>query len=214
MIKVMLVDDLNLVRLGMKSLLKQLDDVEVVAEVSSGEEAIKFVKDSEIDVIVMDINMPGMGGIEATRRIHRLKPSIKILIVTAYTAEVYPARLLKAGASGFITKNSSLESLYKAIRSIHSNHQYVSPDVAQSIAIRHLSQSSLESPVEKLSERELQIVTMIVQGKSVDSISHKLCLSKKTVHSYRYRVFEKLGITGDVQLTHLAIRHGLVDVVH
>lgn len=210
----MVVDDLNLVRLGFKNLIEQLDDVDVIAEISSGEEAIKFVKEKDVDVIVMDINMPGMGGIEATKRINRLKPNIKILIVTAYTAEVYPARLLKAGASGFITKNSSLDSLHKAIHAIAANQQYVSPDVAQSIAIRHLSHSSLESPVEKLSERELQIVTMIVQGKSVDNISSKLCLSKKTVHSYRYRVFEKLGIDGDVQLTHMAIRHGLVDVVH
>ncbi len=210
LIKVLLVDDHELVRLGIKRLLQDIHGFKIVGEAGSGEEAVLLAKELMPDVVVMDVQMPGIGGLEATRKMLRHNPDIKILALTVYEDEPYPSRLLQAGASGYITKGCDPEEMIRAIRTIHSGQRYISPGIAQQIAIKRFTKGE-ESPLDILSERELQIMLMITQGQKVQDISKKLCLSPKTVNSYRYRIFEKLAIKSDVELTLMAVRLGMIE---
>lgn len=210
MIKVLLVDDHELVRMGIKRLLQDVQGLKVVGEASSGEEAVLLAKELVPDVVIMDVHMPGIGGLEATRKMIRHNPDIKILALTIYEDEPYPSRLLQAGASGYITKGSDPDEMIRAVRTIHSGQRYISPNIAQQIAINRFTKGD-QSPLDLLSERELQIMLMITQGQKVQDISKKLCLSPKTVNSYRYRIFDKLNIHSDVELTLLAMRLGMIE---
>lgn len=210
MITVLLVDDHDLVRIGIKRLLADVSGIKVVGEASSGEEATKMARDLKPNVILMDVKMPGIGGLEATRKVLRADPSVKIIAVTVYGEEPFPSRLIQAGAAGYLTKGSSLAEMVTAIKTVYSGQRYLSPEVAQQLAFKNISEQE-EKPFDNLSERELQVMLMIVNGQKVQTISDKLCLSPKTVNSYRYRLFEKLNVNSDVELTHLAIRHGVLD---
>lgn len=210
MIKVLLVDDHELVRIGIKRLLQDINGIKVVGEANTGEEAIKIAKELIPEVVLMDVQMPGIGGLEATRKMIRHNPDIKILALTVCDDEPYPSRLLQAGAAGYITKGCDAEEMVRAIRTVHSGQRYISSGIAQQLALKRFTKPE-ESPLDILSERELQIMLMITSGQKVQEISDKLCLSPKTVNSYRYRIFEKLAINNDVELTLLAIRIGLVE---
>lgn len=210
MITVLIVDDHELVRAGIRSLLSSVTGIKVIAEASSGEEALKSCREKQPDVILMDVRMPGIGGLEATRKILRSFPDIKVIALTVCDEEPFPSKLLQAGAAGYLTKGSALDEMVQAIQSVHLGKRYISPEVAQQLALKHLSDEK-SSPFETLSERELQVMLMITSGQKVQEISDKLCLSPKTVNSYRYRLFEKLNVNSDVELTHLAIRHGILD---
>jgi two-component system invasion response regulator UvrY len=210
LIKVLLVDDHELVRIGIKRLLQDVPNLKVLGESGSGEEAVLLAKELVPDVVIMDVHMPGIGGLEATRKMIRHNPDIKILALTIYEDEPYPSRLLQAGASGYITKGCDPNEMIRAIRIIHSGQRYISPAIAQQIAIKRFTKGE-NSPLDVLSERELQIMLMITQGQKVQHISRKLCLSPKTVNSYRYRIFEKLDIHSDVELTLLAMRLGMIE---
>lgn len=210
MIKVLLVDDHELVRMGIKRLLQDVQGVKVIGEAGAGEEAVLLAKELVPDVVVMDVHMPGIGGLEATRKMVRHNPDIKILALTIYEDEPYPSRLLQAGASGYITKGCDPAEMVRAIRTIYTGQRYISPSIAQQIAIKRFTKGE-DSPLDLLSERELQIMLMITQGQKVQDISKKLCLSPKTVNSYRYRIFDKLNIQSDVELTLLAVRLGMIE---
>ena len=161
-------------------------------------------------VVLMDVKMPGIGGFEATRKLLRIDPDVKVLIVTICNNDLYPARLLQVGASGYLTKGATMEEMIQAIRAVYSGQRYISPEIASRLAFKHVSDTA-ESPFESLSERELQVMLMITMGMKVQEIAERLCLSPKTVNSYRYRIFDKLKVKNDVALTLLAIRHGLVE---
>jgi len=206
----LLVDDHELVRLGIKRILQDVSGLKVVGETSTGEEAVRLSKELIPDVVLMDVQMPGIGGLEATRKMVRHNPDIKVLALTIYGDEPYPSRLLQAGAVGYMTKGCAAEEMIRAIRTVHSGQRYISSDIAQQLALKRFTKAE-DSPLDILSERELQIMLMITSGQKVQEISNKLCLSPKTVNSYRYRVFEKLSITSDVELTLLAIRLGLLE---
>lgn len=210
MIKVMLVDDHRLIRAGIAKLLEQANGIKVVAQADSGEQAITLLRDNHSDVVLMDLKMPGIGGLETTRRLIRMKPDIKIMAVTGCLEGIFAARMLQAGAAGYITKDCSEDELIVAIRKVHVGQRYLSPEIAQKLALQHVTESE-SSAIEQLSERELQITLMIAHGKKVQEISTTLHLSTKTVNSYRYRIFAKLNIKSDVELTHCAIRAGLLD---
>ena len=154
--------------------------------------------------------MPGIGGLEATRKLLRSNPDVKVLVLSAFDDELFPSRLLQAGACGYITKGTAIEEVVKAIRAVKAGQLFISPDIAQKLALKHISGED-ESPFEVLSERELQVSIMITSGEKVQHIADKLCVSPKTVNSYRYRIFKKLGIKSDVELTHLAMRYGLLE---
>jgi len=210
LIKVLVVDDHELVRSGISRLLSDTKGIEVIGEASSGEEAVQFAKEHEPDIVLMDIRMPGIGGLEATRKILRQNEEIQVIAVTACDDNPYASRLLQAGASGYITKGADAEEMVNAIMKVKSGQKYISSEIAQRMALKPFQQDQA-SPFDELSEREMQIALMIVGCQKVPEISEKLFLSPKTVNSYRYRIFEKLGIDSDVQLTHMAVRYGLVD---
>lgn len=206
----MLVDDHDLVRTGIKRMLDDVSGIKVIGEARTGEDAVKLGRKLKPQVVLMDVKMPGIGGFEATRKILRVDPDIKVLIVTICDNDLYPARLLQVGASGYLTKGATMEEMVQAIRSVHAGQRYISPEIASRLAFKHVSDKDA-SPFEQLSERELQVMLMITMGLKVQDIAEKLCLSPKTVNSYRYRIFEKLKVKNDVELTLLAIRHGLVE---
>jgi len=213
LIKILIVEDHELVRIGIKRLLQDVPGLKVIGEACTGEDAVRLAKELIPEVVLMDVQMPGIGGLEATRKMVRHNPDIKILALTIYGHEPYPSRLLQAGAAGYITKGCAAEEMIRAIRTVHSGQRYISSDIAQQLALKRFTKAE-ESPLDILSERELQIMLMITSGQKVQEISVKLCLSPKTVNSYRYRIFEKLGINSDVELTLLAIRLGLAEGQH
>jgi len=210
MMRLLLVDDHHLVRSGLKRLLEEQDDLDVVGQAASGEEALKLARELKPDVVLMDINMPGMGGLEATRRLLASDPDIKILAVSMYGEEPYPSRLLEAGAVGYISKDSAAEEVVSAVRQVAAGKSYVASAIASKLAVS-LIKGSGGSPFNQLSQREMQVALMVTQGQSTQAISDALCLSPKTVSTYRYRLFEKLDVHNDVELTRLAMRYGLLD---
>lgn len=210
MINVLLVDDHDLVRTGIKKILDDVSGIKVIGEAASGEEAVKVARKARPNVVVMDVKMPGIGGFEATRKLLRVDPDIKVLVLTICDNDLYPARLLQAGASGYLTKGASMEEMVRAIRAIHSGQRFISAEIANRLAFRHVTDKEA-SPFELLSERELQVMMMITRGTTVQMIAEGLCLSTKTVNSYRYRIFSKLKVKNDVELTLLGIKHGVVD---
>ncbi|MES2918299.1 MAG: UvrY/SirA/GacA family response regulator transcription factor [Pseudomonadota bacterium] len=214
MIKVLVVDDHDLVRMGITRMLTDIGGIKVVGEAACGEDALRLARDLHPQVVLMDVKMPGIGGLEATRKLLRQDPDIRVVAVTVCDEEPFPSRLLKAGAAGYLTKGAALDEMVKAIRAVAAGQRYISPEIAQQLALKNLDDEK-GSPFELLSEREMQITMMIVNCQKVQEISDRLFLSPKTVNSYRYRIFEKLGIDSDVELTLLAVRHGLLstDVV-
>ena len=215
MIRVLVVDDHELVRSGITRMLADSPDIEAIGQASSGEDAIEFVRKDRPDIVLMDIRMPGIGGLEATRRILRIDDSIRVIVVTACADDPYPARVMQSGATAYITKGADIQEMVRAIRKAHSGQRYISPEIAQKMALKTLGGDREEdgelSRFERLSEREMQIAMMVVDCQKVQDISDKLCLSPKTVNSYRYRIFEKLEISSDVELALMAVRLGLLD---
>ncbi len=210
MINVFLVDDHELVRTGIRRILEDVRGIKVVGEAQSGETAVTFCRQHHPDVILMDMNMPGIGGLEATRKILRIRPDVRIIVLTIHSENPFPTKVMQAGAAGYLTKGAAPDEMIQAIRLVHSGQRYISQEIAQQMALSQFA-SADENPFKSLSERELQIMMMITKGQKVTDISEQLNLSPKTVNSYRYRLFSKLGINGDVELTHLAIRYGMLD---
>lgn len=211
MIRVMLVDDHRLVRAGLKRVLSEMPDIRVVAEAGTGEEALELARKEAPDVVLMDVNMPGMGGLEATRRLVARNPQLKVIAVSMHMDEPYPSRMLEAGAAGYISKDSAADEVATAIRRVQSGGHYVAADVAGNLAASLIKGGGGGAPFEQLSQRETQVMMMVTKGYSTQDISDRLCLSPKTVSTYRYRLFEKLGVSNDVELTRLAMRYGLLD---
>lgn len=210
MIKVLIVDDHALVRMGIRRLLEDLPDVEVVADAESGEQALSLVKSHKPDVVLLDMKMPGIDGWEVTRRLKKSNPQVKVIAVTAVYAEPLPTRVLQLGAMGYLTKESGAEEMAAAIRKVARGEKYLSAEIAQKMAINSL-EATQESPFDLLSEREMQVMLMITSGMTVQDIADRLFLSSKTINGYRYRMFEKLGIKNDVELTFLAMKHRVIE---
>jgi DNA-binding NarL/FixJ family response regulator len=195
-------------------MLADISGLQVIGQADSGEDAIRKARELKPDVVLMDVKMPGIGGLEATRKLLRSYPDLKVIAVTICEEDPFPTRLLQAGAAGYLTKGAGLEEMVQAIRMVFGGQRYISPQIAQQLALKSFQPQLSESPFDLLSEREIQIALMIANCQKVQSISDKLCLSPKTVNTYRYRIFEKLSITSDVELALLAVRHGMVDTVN
>ena len=211
MIRVMLVDDHELVRTGFRLILDDAEDIEVVAEADSGEGALQKIPEVKPDLVLMDINMPGIGGIEATRTIKRKFPETNVIVVTVHSEAPFPSKLHEAGALGYVTKGCPASELLNAIRSVAKGKPFLAAEVAQKLSLAKLSGVDSELPFESLSKREMQVLMLIVQGAKNQDISDTLCVSPKTVSTYRHRLFEKLGIQTDAELTLMAIRHGVAE---
>lgn len=208
-IKVMLVDDHAVVRMGFKMLLETSDDIKVITEAENGEEAIKAYMEHKPDVIVMDITMPGMGGMEAIERILNKEPSAKILVLSAHEDSVHPKRVLNAGAKGYVTKRSAAEELIKAIRAVASGKKYIEANVAQQMAIQQLSGE--QNPVDVLSEREFEVFMSLAKGKTTNEIAETLFLSPRTVGTHLYNIKQKLNASNSAEIALIAMRSGLID---
>jgi two-component system, NarL family, invasion response regulator UvrY len=207
MIRILLVDDHEIVRTGIAALLNAADDMAVVGVAQSGEEAVNQAVTLSADVVLMDVNMPGIGGVEACRRILRRDPGVKIIAISVHNDGPIPKQLLKLGVMGFISKGSSVEEMVLAVRKVMTGKRYLCTEVANNLALQGLP-GSVESPFAKLSQREAEVVTLILQGKSIQEMAEMLVLSDKTVNTYRYRLYEKLHVKNDVELTRLAVKFG------
>jgi len=210
MIRVLVVDDHRLFRLGLQRMLADTNLIKVVGEVGCGEDAVQFCRDERPDVVLMDIQMPGIGGLEALRRIIRLQNGIRVIALTACEDQPFPLQMMRAGASGYLTKGVTAQETITAIRKVFVGQKYFSVDVAQQLAFASFG-TECACPFDGLSGREMQIAMMVVNCQTVQKISLDLHLSPKTVNSYRYRIFEKLSVSSNVELTLLAVRHGMID---
>ena len=208
-IKVLIVDEHELVRTGISRMLGDDPEIEVVGEAGCGETAVAMTRKLAPDVVLLDVNMPNIGGVEATRRIKQLDECIKVVVVSSLVAEPYPSMLLKAGVDGYITKGTPIGEMIVAIKKVKAGGKYFSHEIADVLAQNMLDKKT--NPFDGLSEREKQVAMMVANCQSASQIADSLFVSVKTVNTYRYRIFEKLGVDSDVKLTHLAIRHGLVN---
>ena len=205
----MLVDDHAVVRMGFKLLLQGADDIEVVAEAESGEEAIKRYPEIKPDVVVMDISMPGIGGLEAVSRLLAKDPAAKILILSAHEDSSHPKRLLKAGAVGYLSKRSAAEELIQAIHQVANGKTFLDSKLAQAMAVQQLTGE--QNPVEVLSDREFEVFMLLAKGQSVAQIAEKLFLSPRTVGTHLYNIKQKLNAGNSAEITLIAMRNGLLD---
>lgn len=208
-ITILLVDDHAVVRMGFKMLIEAEEGIKVIGEAESGEIAIKLLQELKPDIIVMDITMPGIGGLEAIDRIMAKDKNTKILVLSAHEDSVHPKRVLNAGAMGYLTKRSAAEELIKAIKSIHQGKRYLEPNIAQQMAITQLSGES--NPVEILSDREFEVFIALAKGKSTNEIADTLCLSPRTVGTHLYNIKQKLNANNSAEIALIAIRCGLID---
>jgi len=208
-INVMLVDDHAVVRMGFKMLLESAPDIRVVAEAESGEQAVKMYMEHHPDVVVMDITMPGIGGLEAIERIMAKDSAARILVLSAHEDSVHPKRVLKAGAMGYLTKRSAAEELIKAIRSVAGRKMYLEASIAQQMAIQQLSGES--NPVDVLSAREFEVFMALAKGKTTNEIAETLCLSPRTVGTHLYNIKQKLNANNSAEIALIAMRAGLIN---
>jgi len=208
-IRILVVDDHDLVRTGICRILNDINDFKVIGELGSGEDAVDYCRKKTPDIVLMDIDMPGIGGLEATRKVIRFCDDTRVICLSAHKLHPMPSKIMKAGAFGFLTKDAPHHEMINAIYKVNSGQKYIAPEIAQQIAIGELD-VSVQNPFDQLSDRELEIAMWITKGVKVTEIAKRLNLSTKTVNTYRYRMFDKLHVDSDVELTHLALRHKLI----
>lgn len=212
MIKLLIVDDHDLVRTGLKNILEGQVDIEIAGEAASGEEAIQLSRRLEPDLVLMDVSLPGLSGLETTERILKSHPACRVIVLTAHSEPPLPARLLDSGASGYLTKACDAQELLAAVRQVAGGKRYIGADISQQLAISLLP-GSPQSPFQELTGREMEIAMMLTQGLRMRSIGEVLNVSPKTVATYKYRIYEKIGVRSEVELLRSALRHGLVSEV-
>jgi two-component system invasion response regulator UvrY len=210
MIRVLLVDDHAVVRMGFRLLLQSNPDITVIGEADSGEAACGLFPSLAPDVVVMDIAMPGMGGLEALRRIRARQPQAKILTLSAHDDLMHARHMLQEGALGFLSKRSAPEVLLEAVTTIATGRRYIDPTLAQKLALAEFDGGS-QSPVERLSEREFEVFVRLARGATVQRIAADLSLSASTVGTHLYNIKQKLDVVNQSELTLIAIRHGLIE---
>jgi two-component system invasion response regulator UvrY len=208
MIRVITVDDHPVVRRGLKQIIAAEEDMQVVGEAENAREGIRVIRETACDAVVLDITLPDGSGLDVLSRLKSERPTLPVLIMSIHEEEQYALHVLKAGASGYLMKNSIPEELIKAIRKITSGGKYISPSIAERLASEFASPG--KSPHEKLSGREFQILCLIASGKSLKEIGEALCISGKTVSSYRARILEKMNMSANADLIRYALEHHLV----
>ena len=210
MIKVIIADDHPIVRAGLKEIIKENNYITVVGEASKGSELLEQVRHHDYDVILLDLTMPGMDGIDVLKQLKIERPHLPVIILTIHPESQYALRILKAGASGYLTKDSASDELIKAILKVHDGGKYISQNLAEKIAFA-LDQDVSKLPHETLSDREYQVLCLIGSGKTVSQIAAALALSVKTISTYRARILEKMQLTNNAELIHYVIQHNLVE---
>jgi two-component system invasion response regulator UvrY len=207
-LRVIVADDHAMVRAGFRRVLEGAKDIEVVGEAESGEQAVQQFFAHAPDVLIMDLSMPGIGGLEGVRRILKRQPAARILILSMHEDVVYPTRAIQAGAKGYLTKRAVPDALVRAVREIARGEVFLERDVAQRIALHGIAGAS--DPFRELSEREFEVFRMLAEGRTVTEIAEALFLSPKTVGTYQTRIMQKLGVNNTAGLARLAIRNGLI----
>ena len=207
-VRVVLVDDHAVVREGYRRLLERTEDISVIAEVANGQDAYRVVCDLQPDVTVMDINLPGVGGIEAVRRIVVHSPDAKILMFSMHEDSVFSSRALQAGARGYVTKSAAPDVLVEAVRLVAQGKLYISHEMAQELAAQMLP--GRETPIDALSAREFEVFRLLVAGHSLPEIAKILFLSYKTVANYQSSIKHKLDVSNTAQVVRIALSHGLI----
>ena len=209
MIKILVADDHAIVRKGLKQIVADTPDIIVAGEAADGQDVLEQVREKECDLILLDISMPGRGGIDTLKQLKIEKPGLPVLMLSMFPEEQYAIRALKAGASGYLTKESAPEELIQAIRKVSRGGRYISESLSESLAY-HIT-ADFEKPIqETLSDREYQVMLMIASGKTVSEIADELSLSVKTISTNRVRALRKMGMKNNAEITHYAMKHGLV----
>jgi len=209
-IKVFVADDHAVVREGIKRIFSEVPDSRISGEAGTGQEVIDAIGQEDVDLLILDIAMPGRDGLDVLRQVKALKPKLPVLILSMFPEEQYALRALKSGASGYVTKDSIPNELVNAVRKVLNGGRYVSSSFSEKLLTEMVSDA--KTPLhEELSDREMQILRMIASGKTMHAIASELSLSVKTVYTYRARVLDKMGMKNNMELTHYATKHGLVD---
>ena len=211
MIKVLLADDHSIVRAGLRRIVEESGDMEVTAEASDGHEAIRLVEKNTPDVVVVDLSMPGLDGLEVISRLHHLKPDLPVLVLTMHEEGQYVVRAIEAGAMGYITKQSAPEQLVNAIRRLLEGNRYLTDEAAEALALRIARGSRGQTPLDSLSMRELQVLRRLALGNTNREIAKTYSISIKTVDTYRARLLKKLNLRNNAELSRFAIQNSLID---
>jgi len=210
MVRIVVADDHTIVREGLKQILAGQPDFQVVAEASDGHEALKRVRELEFDVLLLDMSMPGKSGVELIKQVKSEKPKLRILVLTMHEEHQYAVRAIRAGASGYLTKEGASSQLVTALRQVASGGAYISAEVAEQLALNAMPDAS--GPLhERLSDREFQVFRMIAEGKSVSEIAERLNLSVKTVSTHKANLLQKMNMTTQGELIRYALEHDLVE---
>jgi len=215
-IRVMVVDDHNIVKEGIRALLKDEPAVEVIGDAADGRAAVRMAEELAPDVVLMDVALPGLNGVEATRQIVKSKPRVRVLALSMYADGTYVSEMLKAGAAGYLLKDCDLEELARAIRTVAADHTYLSPRISNLVVsdyLEHLPGDG-QSPAEVLTPREREVLQLLAEGESVKDIAAKLKVSIKTAETHRRQIMEKLDIHSIAELTKYAVRRGLTNINH
>ena len=211
MIQILIIDDQALVRTGLRHILDQSSEITKVTEVSSGEAALISCRTSRPDIILLSINLPGLTGFEITRKLMRSHPAARIIVLAVHAKPPYPTRLMDAGASGYLTRDCEADELIQAIRVVAGGQRYIGSEAAKQLALSMLAGSANESPFEDLSAREMEVMLKITEGRRIPDIASLMCLSPKTISTYKYRILGKLGARSEVELVRMAMRYGLLE---
>ncbi|TVR95768.1 MAG: response regulator [Wenzhouxiangellaceae bacterium] len=206
---ILIVEDHDLVRTGLKNILSAEPGFKIIGETSTGEEAIRLARDLEPDVILMDVELPGLSGLETTERILKVQSRVRVVVLTAHSEPPLPARLLDIGASGYLTKACSARELVNAVKAVARGERYIGSEIAQQLALSLLP-GTPQSPFQELTARELEVALMLTQGMKPPSIAEVIKVSPKTVATHKYNIYEKVGVSSEVELLRLALRYGLV----
>ncbi len=209
MIKILIADDHAIVRKGLKQILADAPVTVLTDEASSGQEALRKVRENNYNMVLLDISMPDMSGVDVLKQLKSEKPKLPVLILTMHPEDQYAVRILRAGASGYLTKESAPDELISAIQKVSQGGKYISPSLAEKLAC-DLDSAAIQPLHERLSDREYQIVTMLASGKSTKEIAHELSLSMPTVSTYRFRILQKMNLKNNAELINYAIKNNLL----
>jgi DNA-binding NarL/FixJ family response regulator len=210
MLRVLIADDHAVVRQGLKDILKEIPELGTTGEAVNGQDALEKLRASDWDLLLLDVSMPGLSGLEVLREVKHERPTLPVLVLSMHPEDQFAVRLLKAGAAGYLTKETAPDELIQAVRKIMSGGKYVSLELAEKLA-EELSNTSERLAHEALSDREFQVMRMLASGKTVKEIAQDLALSVKTISTYRARILEKMSLKSNAELIHYAIQNKLID---
>ncbi|HEX7811070.1 MAG TPA: response regulator transcription factor [Burkholderiales bacterium] len=210
MIHLLIVDDHAIVRHGLRQVVSEAADIEVTAEAGSSQEAVRLLREQDFDMVLLDISLPDKNGIETLKMIKRDKPNLPVIMLTMHAEDEFGVRALKAGAAGYVTKQSAHDQLLNAVRQVAAGRRYISQDLAEEL-VRSIGESSEKLPHELLSDREFDTMRMLASGKSLSEIAQMFSISPKTVSVYRTRLLEKMKLKNNAEIAHYAMKNGLID---